>query len=148
MTHASEGQYDTSKLEFHRIKVSHWQWHALRVLSSSVEAESVGALVLWKGPRRGTCPQKSNWEWPCWSRAEPGGLPRWLMAALQMEEVSCRAQVKGDHWAEASTRQAHHWGPRLIWLEKALRQHVVCWAESTRSKDLIFFSLFLEILHI
>lgn len=148
MTHASEGQYDTNRLEFRRIKVYHWQWHALRVLSSSMEAESVGGLVLWRGRDLGTCPQKSNWEWPCWSRAEPGGLPRWLMTAPQTEEVSCRTQVRGVSlgWgintASTSLRTEAHLTRKSSEAARGVLSRII------KKKRSYFFSLFLEILHI
>lgn len=94
MTHAAKGQYDTNRLEFHRIKMYHWQGHALGVLSSSVEA--VWGLSVEDGPRLYTCSQRSNGEWVAGAEL---GLAALLVIALQAE-VSLGAQVRGHRWAE------------------------------------------------
>lgn len=75
-------------------------------------------------------------EWPYWSRAGPGRPPRWLRCSGRR----CHGVIgEGCHRAEASTQQAHHWGPRLGWLEKALRQHVVFFSRFIKKKRSYFF---------
>lgn len=103
MTHAAKGQYDTNRLEFHRIKMCHWQWHALRVLSSSMEAESGGCLVLRRGQGLHTCSRKSH------KNGAAGAEPS-LVVHPDDSTAGGRgitwAQVRGHHWAEASTWQS------------------------------------------
>lgn len=52
-------------------------------------------LSVVEAPRLGHLSTEEQWEWRCWSRAEPGGPFRWPKTALQMEEVSPGAQVRG-----------------------------------------------------
>lgn len=70
-----------------------------------------------EAPRLGHCPPGSNANGV--AGAEPGGPSRWPTATLQKEQVSLGAQVRGCHGAEASTRQARHWGPGLMGTRKS-----------------------------
>lgn len=62
-----------------------------------------GVLSVEEGPRLAHLFTEEPQEWCCWSRAEPGGPPWWQHCRWKRYHW---AQVRGHHWAEASTRQS------------------------------------------
>lgn len=127
MTHAAKGQYDTNRLEFHRIKMSHWRWHALRVLSFPRR------LSLWVG-NGAQCqggPQLGYLFTEPGLAVERGDCTAdWRGVTRGTSEVA--ALGRGINTSSASLRtEAHR-------TRKTLRRHVVFWAEEQRREDLTF----------
>lgn len=89
----------------------HWQWHALRVLSSSKEAESGWGCLVLGDQGLYTCLQGATRMENGVAGAEPG-LAFVPMLALQAEAVSIRAQMRASlGWAwtrQASLRTEAH----------------------------------------